>query len=227
MSFATFTPFFDLLNLKAKAECLLLRILSLLLFNFEAMCIPGKGLNDCLFMFSNILTMISAIMTITVLITEYFFLKAFTVQLQTLWSFAVASYFFLSNHYVFLLSINWRKNVGITSFTALGKRRGRVSYRVLYWKALIISLFERFPERLWIQRILCLYYRAISFWILSRTLISHLWRNQTFVGTGTVEHFAKVFFFEQMLVGFVLCQSKCFLRDDFNILDLLNGKLLK
>jgi hypothetical protein len=74
----------DFLNLKTQAESLLFGVLLFLLFYIKTMGVSSQCLDDGLLVFSYVFTVIATIMTITVLIAKYFFLKAFAIELEAL-----------------------------------------------------------------------------------------------------------------------------------------------
>ena len=222
VSFPTFTSFSYILNLKPKTKHhrFLLEVLFLLLFNIETMRISPQRFNYRLLMPCHIFRMIPTVVTVTVLIAKYLLLKTFTIKFQALWSFAITSDFFLYSELIVLL-VNWRHDWRVASFAMLRKWWWWVSYCVLYWKTLVDFLLEWLSEWLWIKRVLCLKYVMVVLWILSRTLVFHFRRNQTFIWAWTIQNFTKVLSLQKALLWFVCEFRKCLLRNNLAIFDLL------
>ena len=85
MCLTTFTPFFNFFNLKSQTKFkrfLLSNFLFFLLIlkGIKAMSISTKSLNNGLLVLSDILFMVTTIITVTVLSTKDFFLKTLTVK---------------------------------------------------------------------------------------------------------------------------------------------------
>lgn len=86
VSFPAFAPFSYILDLKPKTKHhrFLFWILFLLLFNIETMRISSQRFNYRLFMPCHVFRMVSAVVTVAVLIAKYFLLETFAIQFQAL-----------------------------------------------------------------------------------------------------------------------------------------------
>ncbi len=108
VSLPTLATLLHLLQLKSQTECqrLLLWVLFLLLLmlnRVETMRVSCQCLNYRLFMLSHILLMIPTVITVAMLVAEYFLLETFAIKFQAFRSFAIATQLFFTYHIIFLL----------------------------------------------------------------------------------------------------------------------------
>ena len=148
-------------------------------------------------MFSHILFMVSAVVTMAILSTKYFFLEAFTVKFETFRPFTITAkfLFILTFHFIVLFVDRWQKAC-IWTLTSFRERGWWVSDCILYWETLINSFFEWFAKRFRIEWILCFIDLSISLRVFSGTLVLHLWGDKTLIRAGTVKNFSEIVFLE-------------------------------
>ena len=206
--FSAFTSFFHLLQFKAqtKSKRFLLRILFLLfrmILCIKSMRSSRQRLNNGLFMLSYILLMISTIITVAMLVTEYFLLETFTIQFETFWSFAITTNFSLCDHVVLLLVHRWWEKTGITSFTTLRKGWRTVANGVLDWEAFVDTFFEGFSEGFWVDGVFCIDGLSITLRIFPGALVFHLWGYESLIGAGAIEYFCEIIGLKEALFGLI------------------------
>lgn len=180
-------------------------------------------------MLSDILFMISTVITMTIFCTEYFFLEALTVEFQAFGSFTITAklFFSLTFHLIVLFIYGWQ-DAGIWSFTSLRKWWRGISDGILDREALIDSFFEWFAKGLRVDWVLCFEDLSISLWVLSWALVLDLWWYESLIRAGAVEHFSEIVIFDDAPFGFMFDGLyKGLIRDELNMIVLLNEEFLE